>query len=194
MINYPSTNTLSNRFMRGLFGILPEALSSALSGNAEQPAGQKQTGQPSDYTIPVMHTVGTEKAEPTPVGSPKPQPVGGATMVAQIPEGKPPWYFVPRTPHHEYPNPPTLADQLFTRGHLGFADQMQDAMDRMLQVNLANQQASLRNKEIMAPLMAEQIRATALAHALGALGGLGGNGAGKPRFTSNFGQSINFRG
>lgn len=126
----------------------------------------------------------------------------------QAPKQGADWHFVPRVPRwtgEQTQYVPTLADRIVNRGHLGFSDQIQDAMDRMLQVNLANQQASGRNREIaaqvaianlqaQAALEAQRIKAGALAAALGLGGGDGQGAGGKPRYTSNIGQSINWSG
>lgn len=112
-----------------------------------------------------------------------------------------PWNFVPRPGYNRAGPPatrPDMGDTILRRGHLGFADQMQGAMSDMMTMNLNNQQASLRNKDMWlnyllgrdqaaAQVEAEKIRAMALAAALGGGGGHGG----KPRMHSNIGQSIN---
>lgn len=111
------------------------------------------------------------------------------------------WNFVPRPSYNRamtHRMPPDMGDTILRRGHLGFADNLQGQMDRMLDVNLSNQQASLANKNMWlnyllgrdqaaASVEAEKIRAMALAAALGSGGGHGG----KPRMMSNIGQSIN---
>lgn len=92
------------------------------------------------------------------------------------------------------PSPPSLGDLLFARGHLGFAGQMQGAMGQMAGLNLANQQASLQNKALLASVLpawwqtqADLFRTAALARLLGK-----GGGENSPRYTSNIGQGINF--
>ena len=108
---------------------------------------------------------------------------------------------------------PTGADPLdpmFTNAQQNFGGQMQGAMNQMAGMNLANQSASMNLRgmqnqrdvglanawaQAYGPVMAEQVRASALGQALGLGGGAAGGGKmqmGQPQYTSNIGQGINF--
>lgn len=115
----------------------------------------------------------------------------------------PSWNFVPRVKKPQPPTPAFPLSNLFTDAIKTFPGQMQDAMDKMWEINRYNQAASLHQRDLanqleiarlqaQAPIEAAKIRATALAQALGAIGGplRGGPGG----YDSNIGQSIWFQG